>query len=336
MPLGFEESRYMNTFALAYWNPSREDFRFSRKRQLLLHLLLVWLVKVFIRTLCFGIRGACGWTWEGIVSEASLASSVFSALSEAQTSRGWPLTRTGLRPSPKCRPGTNRDDREQLDFDSEGCGEADLARELGHRRLCGQGASTDLEGCPGSKRKGDDLWALWLLLLLVLSFFNPRAYLSPSSTLFTRKEAFCFLSVPWLSRRPGPSVPQGQGPQACASGGIPHPSASRGHLRSQSLRLMEWSPRPTAATCHLPQVQPFHPVPCYPVKYGGVGSRSRDPGNLSDFPWGQSADSQYLDRSPSATADWGCDESGCNPASGAQSPAPHLQSAWENWSWWGV
>lgn len=46
------------------------------------------------------------------------------------------------------------------------------------------------------KRKGDDLWALWLLLLLVLSFFNPRAYLSPSSTLFTRKEAFCFLSVP--------------------------------------------------------------------------------------------------------------------------------------------
>lgn len=106
------------------------------------------------------------------------------------------MTRTGLRPSPKCRPGTNRDDREQLDFDSEGCGEADLARELGHRRLCGQGASTDLEGCPGSKRKGDDLWALWLLLLLVLSFFNPRAYLSPSSTLFTRKEAFCFLSVP--------------------------------------------------------------------------------------------------------------------------------------------
>ena len=58
-----------------------------------------------------------------------------------------------------------------------------------------------------------------------------------------------------------------------------------------------------AAACHVSQMQPFHPVPCYLVKYGGMGSRSRDPGNLSDFPWGQSADSQYLASGPLLTVD---------------------------------
>ena len=38
------------------------------------------------------------------------------------------MTRTGLRPSPECRPGTNRDNHEQLDFDSKVCREAELAR----------------------------------------------------------------------------------------------------------------------------------------------------------------------------------------------------------------
>ena len=46
------------------------------------------------------------------------------------------MTRTGLRPSPECRSGTNPDNLEQLDFDSEVCREAELARELGHGRPC--------------------------------------------------------------------------------------------------------------------------------------------------------------------------------------------------------
>lgn len=70
------------------------------------------------------------------------------------------MTRTGLRPSPECRSGTNPDNLEQLDFDSEVCREAELARELGHGRLCGQETWGDLEGRHGSREEGNDLWAL--------------------------------------------------------------------------------------------------------------------------------------------------------------------------------
>lgn len=140
-----------------------------------------------------------------------------------------------------------------------------------------------LKGDADLERRGNDIPGLVTLWFLVLSFFNPVRYCSPSPAALLEKEGICFLRAqpPHL---PGASPPRWQGDHSCpVHGTVPRPvcdgilplSVTHGRLL-QSLHLMQLSQGPIGSP-H-PTSRPA-PAPCFPcpVDSGGRGTRCHNP-----------------------------------------------------------